>query len=299
MVTFGLQGIPEVPDARSRLSQYAAVLEQLPEEFTTVWVEDHLQFGDSPRAEGWTLATYLAATFPRFTIGHLVLCQSFRNPALLAKMAASLHELTQGRFILGIGAGWHKEEYSAYDYDYPSGGTRVAQLAEAIKLIRAMWTSSPATFHGAHYHVENAYCEPRPDTPIPIMVGTNGPKALRVTAELADWWNWDGPLEGVYRRPLETLQQHCKDIGRPIEDVTLTAGVPVAMPENPDSFEASYTHAYYPGAVFPVLGPTPDNVISELNALIDAGVSHFQVGFEDLHTLHRFTKDVMPGLSST
>jgi alkanesulfonate monooxygenase SsuD/methylene tetrahydromethanopterin reductase-like flavin-dependent oxidoreductase (luciferase family) len=73
----------------------------------------------------------------------------------------------------------------------------VAQLAEAIQVIRTLWASSPATFHGTYYSVDDAYCEPRPDPPIPIMIGTNGPKALRVTAQLADWWNWDGPLDRV------------------------------------------------------------------------------------------------------
>src|SRR5206468_10686043 len=111
---------------------------------------DHLQFGDRPTAEGWTALTYLAATFPRFRYGHLVLSQSYRNPALLAKMSATLHELTGGRFILGIGAGWHDEEYRAYGYEYPGGGVRVAQLAEAIEVIRALWTQAPATHHGTY-----------------------------------------------------------------------------------------------------------------------------------------------------
>src|SRR5438477_13015772 len=137
--------------------------------------------GDRPVREGWTLLTYLAGAFPRFRYGHLVLAQSYRNPALLAKMAATLQHLSDGRFILGLGAGWHEEEYRSYGYPYPSGGTRVAQLAEAIELIRAMWTDSPASYRGVHYQIESAYCEPRPDPPIPILVGTNGPKALAVT----------------------------------------------------------------------------------------------------------------------
>ena len=152
-----------------------------------------------PTIEGWTLLTFLAAAFPRFRYGHLVLSQSYRNPALLAKMAASLQELTGGRFILGLGAGWHEEEYRAYGFEYPSGGVRVAQLAEAIQIIRAVWTQSPATYHGTYYHVDGLICEPMPDPPIPIMIGTEGPKALAVTARLADMWNWDGPWEAVYR----------------------------------------------------------------------------------------------------
>jgi len=92
------------------MAHYRTVLDQAPPQFSTVWISDHLQFGERPFIEGWTLLTYLAAAFPRFRYGHLVLSQSFRNPGLLAKMAASLQELTGGRFIMGIGAGWHEEE---------------------------------------------------------------------------------------------------------------------------------------------------------------------------------------------
>ena len=201
MADFGIVLYPSFVPGDDYLDGYRETLDGLPPDFTTVWIPDHFQFGDSLRPEAWTVLTYLAALFPRFRFGHLVLGQSFRNPALLAKMAATLQDLTGGRYILGIGAGWHEEEYRAYGYDYPSGGTRVEELAEAIEVIRAMWTESPATFHGKHYRIDGAYCVPRPDPPPPIMVGTNGPKALRVTARLADWWNWDGSWELVYRKP--------------------------------------------------------------------------------------------------
>ena len=98
------------------------MVEALSPEFTTLWVSDHLQFGDAPVLEGWTRLTYLAALFPHLKVGHLVLGQGYRNPALLAKMGATLQYLTGGRFILGIGAGWHEEEYRAYGYGYPSPG---------------------------------------------------------------------------------------------------------------------------------------------------------------------------------
>ena len=162
------------------------MLELLPPAFTTVWRSDHFQVGDADIWEGWTELVYLAALFPDLRFGHLVLGQSYRNPALLAKMAATLQDLTGGRYILGLGAGWLEEEYAAYGYDYPSGGTRVAQLAEAIQVVRAMWAESPATFHGEHYRIERAVCLPKPEPPPPIMIGTNGPKALRVVARHAD-----------------------------------------------------------------------------------------------------------------
>ena len=209
-------------------------------------------------------------------------------------MAATLQLLSGGRFILGIGAGWHEEEYRAFGFEYPSGGVRVAQMAEAIEVIRAMWTQSPATYHGTYYHVEGAYCEPRPDPPIPIMVGTNGPKALAVTARLADMWNWDGPLDPVYLRPMEILRQHCEAIGRPFEEIGLTCGFTVSLPDDVAAFVPSYEHDFYPGQTFPVLGPTPADVIREIERLVDVGVSHFQVAFEDMGTLRRFIDDNRP-----
>jgi len=296
VVELGLQGFPPAPDGVDRLAHIGDVLERVPPEFTTVWIDDHLQFGDQPRLEGWTLLTYLAAAYPRFRYGHLVISQSFRNPALLAKMAATLQVLTGGRFILGIGAGWHEEEYRAYGYDYPSGGTRVDQLAEAIQVMRAMWTQSPATFEGRHYRVVGAYCEPRPDQPIPIMVGTNGRKALGVVAHHADWWNWDGPYEATFREPYEVLKAHCAEIGRPVEEIVLTAGVAVSMPDDPAAFEPTYEHSFYPGTPFHVLGPTTPDVVRELDRLIDVGVGHFQISFDDMATFERFIGEVVPAL---
>jgi len=292
----GLQGFPRKPEGVNEMDHYRSILERLPAEFSTIWIDDHLQFQDRRVLEGWTRLTYLAAAFPRFRYGHLVLSQSFRNPALLAKMGATLQELTGGRFILGLGAGWNEEEYLGYGYDYPSGGVRVAQLSEAIQVIRAMWTDAPATYHGTYYHADSAYCEPRPDPAIPIMVGTNGPKALGVTARHADWWNWDGPWEQTYMGPYEILRQHCEAIGRPFEEITLTSGVTVWMPDDPAEFEPTYEHRFYPGQTFHVLGPTPEDVIREVELLVDHGVQHFQAAFADEPTLDRFIRDVVPNL---
>src|SRR6478752_2957767 len=139
----GHMGAWEAPDI---IGSTRELLDPLPPVFTTVWMSDHLQQDGEPFPEGWTRLAYLAGAIPRFRYGHLVLSQSYRNPALLAAMASTLQRLSGGRFILGMGAGWLEEEYRAYGFDYPSGGTRVAQLAESIEVIRAMWTGAPATY---------------------------------------------------------------------------------------------------------------------------------------------------------
>src|SRR6185369_4864091 len=117
-----------------------SVLDVAPDVFTSAWLSDHLMKDDHPTYEAWTALTYLAALHPSYRFGNLVLSQSYRNPALLAKMAATFQHLSRGRLILGIGAGWQADEYLAYGYDYPDGSTRVGQLGEAIDVIRSMWT---------------------------------------------------------------------------------------------------------------------------------------------------------------
>src|SRR5262245_473420 len=142
-VDFGIR-LPWFPPDRGEHARayYDRTLNSLSEHITTVWLADHLQFGDQPMLEAWVHIAYLAGAYPRFKYGHLVNCQSFRNPALLAKMGATMQHLTGGRFIMGLGAGWHQEEYDAYNLEYPAPGARVEQLAETIEIVRAMWTQA-------------------------------------------------------------------------------------------------------------------------------------------------------------
>src|SRR5258706_12550769 len=117
-------------------------------------------------------------------------------------MAATHQRHTGGRFFLGLGAGWLEDEYRAFNYDFPRPGVRVEQLAETIQLVKTLWRESPATFEGTWYRITEALCE-QPDPPIPVLVGTNGPRALKVVARHADWWNWDGPWDPTYPGPAQ------------------------------------------------------------------------------------------------
>src|SRR6476469_1587150 len=139
--------------------------------FTSAWMADHLQFEHYDIMEGWTTLTYFAARHPGLQFGHGVLCESFRNPALLAKMAATFQLLSGGRLILGLGAGWHEPEYKAYNFPFPAAGTRVEELAETVAICKALWESPEATFTGKHYQIQGAVCEPRPDPAPPIVIG--------------------------------------------------------------------------------------------------------------------------------
>lgn len=293
MADLGLHGFPATADATDWIERAHLTLDELPDVFSTVWISDHLQVRGEPAPDAWTRLTWLAATFARLRVGSMVLSQSYRNPGLLGVMAQTLQKLSGGRFILGLGAGWLEEEYRAFNYDYPSPGTRVGQLAETIELLKALWTSSPASYEGQWYRLDNAYGE-RPEPAIPIMVGTNGPKALKVVARLADWWVWDGPWETTYRAPYERLRAECEAINRPFEEITLVSELSISLPKDPSSFQASYEHDFYPGQVFGIAGPTAADVIREIELLVDAGVKHIVLSIDTIEELRRFVAEVLP-----
>src|SRR5262245_4071932 len=135
-------------------------LDQVAGAFDSLWFPDHVQYDDHNVAEGWSTLMFALARYPDKRCGHEVLCNSFRNPAHLAKMVATAQALSGGRVVLGLGAGWHAQEYHAYGWPFPSARVRIAQLAEAIELIRTLWTSAPATYQGRYYQLANAYCAP-------------------------------------------------------------------------------------------------------------------------------------------
>src|SRR5690242_5344732 len=293
-LTFGwvVQPAPRPNMNPTDLHEYnQASLRALTPAFTTIWVEDHFQWEERPTLEAMTTLAYLAAEFPRFTYGSMVLGQSYRNPALLAKMAATLHYLSGGRFILGIGAGWKEDEYHAYGYPYPPASERVAQLAEAVQVIRALWTHSPASFYGAHYTIENAYCEPRPNPAIPLVIGGAGERGtLRVAAQYADGWNFNFGTPDECRHKLDVLRQHCADVGRDFATPALSYYGMVDLPDDPASFA--------PRGGFYLIGPTPHEAIAQLRPFVEMGISHILVRTTSVATLERFRDEVMPALAA-
>src|SRR5436190_3065495 len=165
-LTFGLVlpvGSPTRQGRATFVADLNRVLNLVAGHFDSAWMIDHLQTDADDMLESFTTISYLAALHPQLRFGHTVVCQSFRNPALLAKMGATLQFLSGGRFMLGLGAGWNEEEYRAYGYDFPPARVRVAQLEETIQIVKAMWTQKTATFAGEYYRVTEAYCEPKPD----------------------------------------------------------------------------------------------------------------------------------------
>ena len=256
--------------------------------FSTLWVEDHVQWETLDTFECLTTLIYLAASYPQFKVGTLVLSQSYRNPALLAKMMATLQALSNGRAILGLGAGWKEDEYLSYNYPFPTTKVRMEQLEEAAQLIRAMWTApQPVTFEGKHYAVHNAYCIPQPSPLIPLLIGGGGEKrTLELVARYADWWNFNSCTLEEYNAKLSILKQHCKDVGRDFSEIKLTYLSTMSVSEDPAQVQRNPSKHFIAG--------NAQEVTKELQRFRDIGVSHFIFRFLDHETIERFVKSVVP-----
>ena len=199
------------------------ILPTLPEQFKSLWMTDHFFWDDDPTYEAWTVLAFAAARWPQFELGPMVLGQSYRNPALLAKMGATLQALCQGRFIMALGAGWKEDEYQAYGYPFPRPGIRVEQLEDTLEIVKRMWTEpGPATYQGKHYSIANAHCEPKPDPIPPIIVGGGGKKTMLLAARYADWWSIPDAKFELYKDRVAILQEHCTAIGRDPASLRLT-----------------------------------------------------------------------------
>jgi len=250
--------------------------------FDSLWLPDHVQYDGHDVAEGWTLLVWALARYPDKRCGHEVLCNSFRNPAHTAKMVATAQALSGGRTILGIGAGWNEEEYRAYGWPFPSAPVRIAQLAEAIELIRRMWTEAPATWAGEHYRIAGAACEPRPDPIPPIMVGGHGEKhLLRVVARHADWWNYGFRDHALHAHKQDVLKAHCREVGRDYDEIlqVVRLGILIAETER-DVERLKVDPSTRPMADIRVAG-TPAQVTETLQRIVRQGAQRLTVNFAD------------------
>jgi alkanesulfonate monooxygenase SsuD/methylene tetrahydromethanopterin reductase-like flavin-dependent oxidoreductase (luciferase family) len=268
--------------------------------FESLWFPDHVQFSDHKVAEGWSLLAYALARYPDKLCGHEVLCNSFRNPAHLAKMVATAQTLSGGRVILGIGAGWNEEEYRAYGWPFPSARVRIAQLAEAVQLIRAMWTGSPANYRGEHYQLINAYCEPRPDPIPPIMIGGSGEKyLLRVVAQHAVWWNYNFRGREDYAHKQDVLKRHCRAVGRDYEEISQVVRVGVLIGETEREVERLKGQPHVRPLEEGDLIGTPAQVTEALLGAITQGADRLTVHFADSPRVagtYLFAATVLPHL---
>ena len=184
--------------------------------YDTVYMTDHLIAGHVPRIESLSTIAALASITEEIRFGQMVLCYAFRNPALLAKMGATIDIISKGRFELGIGAGWCREEFESYGYPFPKFRERLKALREAVTIIRKMWTEEAPTFEGDYFTIKDAYSEPKPvqKPHPPIMIGGESRRLIRVAAEMADKYNTLRLGMEEFRQRMEWLDEYRTKSGR-------------------------------------------------------------------------------------
>jgi len=274
------------------LANNRAAIEALTAGFTTLWVEDHLQWDKTDTFECLTTLIYLAASYPHFKVGTLVLSQSYRNPALVAKMLATLQALSRGRVVLGLGAGWKEDEYLSYNYPFPKTKVRMEQLEEAAQIIRMMWTApQPASFEGKHYTIHDAYCVPQPSPAIPLLIGGGGEqRTLALVARCADMWNFNSCTVEEYSHKLAILKSHCATIGRDPAEIALTYLGTVSVAADSAKVQRNPSKHFIAG--------NTEEVTQEIKRFQAIGVSHFIFRFLDQETLEHFVARVVPNFAN-
>ena len=286
---------PSVTQMQEWMSTLDTSIPQLARDFESLWISDHFFWGDTPTMEAWTTLSFMAARWPNLKVGTMVLGQSYRNPALLAKMAATLQVLTEGRLILGIGAGWKENEYHAYNFPFPPAPVRLSQLEDTLEIMRRLWTQSGAvTFEGAHYRVKEAYLEPKPSPIPPILIGGSGKRLLNIAARYADWWNMTEITLARYADLVRALRDACEQIGRDPASIRPTwwGRVIVAKTEAEAlrQGEGKWTRDN-------ALVGTPKQVADQMQEFAAAGAAYFMIiipALPDPDVIGMVLEDVLP-----
>lgn len=270
--------------------------------FRTIWISDHFFLDPNSVAttslEAWTVLAALAVDTATIRLGPMVSCQSYRNPALLAKMAASVDHLCGGRLDFGIGAGWKENEYRAYGYDFPPAGVRVDELVDTVAICRKLWTDERATYAGRRHSIVDAPCAPKPlQTPLPLWIGGRLPRMMRLAARSADWFNYlpagRFPTPAHTREGFTQLDEACRGVGR--DPATLGKSVFVLAVVGEDEREAEriaaevaaaakLTPAEWQASRGAMVG-TPERIAEVLREHAAAGARHANVRFPYGHDL--------------
>ena len=225
--------------------------------FDSVWLGDHLLYRGDGRPErgpweAWTMLAALAAETERVEFGPLVACAGFHPPAVLAKMAATIDEISGGRFILGLGAGWNQPEFDAFGIPFDR---RAARFEEALAIIAPLIAGGRVTHHGAFHHVDDVVLLPAPSRPVPLMIGSVGDRVLRAALPTAAWWNtwfdWFGNSADGFATLNGRISRLCSDVGR--DQTTLKRSACLLVVTDPDAGERPRPVEYSAATVVDVL----------------------------------------------
>ena len=292
----------EAYEAMTRVAREAEVVG-----YNSIWLYDHFhtfpQIRQEITFECWMATAALARDTERVRVGQIVTCNSYRNPALLAKMASTLDVLSHGRLYFGIGAGWYEHEYRAYGYAYPEAPERLKRLRESLQVILAMWTQEEAVFEGKYYQIRGAINQPKgvQKPHIPILIGGGGEKVtLKLVAQYADACNVGGGDIELIKHKLAVLKQHCEAVGRDYDSIWRTTTIDYcALAETEEAAIAKLTQeerAHLDELRRTQLIGTPEMLRSRLAAYEQAGIQETLIRFVDatqLDSLRLFAREFL------
>jgi F420-dependent oxidoreductase-like protein len=215
--------------------------------FDSAWVCDHVYGVPNPKIpilEGWSLLTAVGAVTENIQLGTLVTPPFFRNPAMLAKQVATIDQISQGRVIVGLGAGWFQPEFEAYGNPFPPLGERMRGLEETVQILKGMWTNETTRFEGEIFSVKDALCEPKPVRIPPVLIGGTGEKVLMgIAARHGDIWNNMAVTQGQLGQKVEALRKRCDEVGRDASEIRISQQCVVIIEEDEAAARASLARA--------------------------------------------------------
>jgi F420-dependent oxidoreductase-like protein len=303
MTFFGLQLHPQYT-TWDEMRDAALLAEQAGWDVLMTW--DHFVplMGDvtGPNLEGWQLLPAFAAITTKPKIGMLVTGNTYRHPAVLANMAATLDNISHGRAILGIGAAWNEHEHRMYGIDFDTPAIRLAKLREATKIIHTLLDEGKITHHGKYYQLENATLGTRPiQKHVPILIGGGGEQVtLKITARHADWWHGFGTPD-VIRHKLTVLKEHCEDLGRDFSAIAPTTGGGLLVRDDLNLVDKRMREVSARNKVAapnrPAVLGSPEDIAKKLLEYHKIGVKGFLFGMSppyDRETIERTMTEVKP-----
>ncbi|MFX0125412.1 MAG: TIGR03560 family F420-dependent LLM class oxidoreductase [Candidatus Hodarchaeota archaeon] len=314
-INFGIQIEPQLGYDYTSVEKIALKAEKLG--YDSLWSSDHFFLDTNSEEkncmEAWTLLAALAAKTNTLRLGTLVTCNNYRYPAVLAKIAATVDMISNGRLEFGIGAGWKKIEYNAYGIPFPSVKDRMDQLEESIQIIKKLWTESKVTFDGDHYQIKEAFSAPKPIQKLPpIFIGGTGKKRiLNMVAKYADYCNFGWFLDpNTIPELLDALKYHCEKVDRDYDSVGKSFFASVIIAETQDELEIvlaeraklrNQSLEEYKKVIknLNVFFGTPEVVQQGFEDLIDLGFDYFQIMFpypKDYEQSGKFVELVMSKL---
>ncbi len=313
MARFGIQIEPQFGFTFGEIADLAKSAERLG--LTALWASDHLLWDAQSERRNcfdvWALMPALAAVTTKLRLGTLVSCNGYRLPPILAKTAACVDQISNGRLEFGLGAGWKEMEYKAYGIPFPPVATRLEQLEEATRLIRQLWTEEKTSFDGKHYRLEDAVCAPKPaQRPLKIWLGGQGEKKLlRIVAQHADGWNmvFGQPLAGV-KQKVDALKRHCDEVKRDFTKIDKSMFIVTCIADSDEEMKRREAQAvaalgtdliFSMGRASGTIG-TADRVAETLRGYQDLGFDYFIAMFpykQDAEMLQRFVETVVPKLA--